>query len=1196
MRRAPADQAVRELAATAIDRSIFLDAGAGCGKTQALTDRYLNLLESGMAVREIVAVTFTNKAARDMKARLRERCEERAKAAEDPAAATRWRKRARELESAPISTIHSFCTNLLRRHAMRAELDPQFALMDEIQQRLVLAEAVRGSLLTRLEADQEAASLLVSQLGLNDAIGAITKAIESREEIWRDLQTPPTTQQLLAQWQQSHEQTMAARAALLPQSRKWKAAVQTLLENPADDPGHAVDLQRLEVLECALTAQSSEASSEERIAALRQLLAVGATSRARGGWDDPDRRKLVTDAMACLKNASEDIGKRLTELLRPWEDCEEASQSSAALTSAVYQEAAQALAVFTEKKERGSKLDFEDVQILARDLLRDNAAVRQECHERYRQMLVDEFQDTNALQKDLLWLAAGAEPGQPPPPGRLFVVGDAKQSNYRFRDADVSVFDQTRLEFEETPGHERLRLEVTFRAHPEVAKLHNDLFMTKALMGPDTSGRQGYEAFYEPLLPHRQTEAVGLASDLLIVAPEEDAGDEMKAEELRRYEGLAIAEWIKRAIGTLTVYDKDGDGEKARPAKPGDFALLFRSTTNLRLYERALRLHGLKYYVSAGRGFFTRQEILDLMNLLRALENRRDEIALAGALRSPLFALSDETLYWLKAQGDNLQEALDAAAAGEHAEQRNIQPHEVKLVEFASAELEALRQLKNRLPISALIGEALDRTGYTAAVATLFGGEQMLSNLRRLIDLARGFEGVGNYSLRDFIDYLKGLVVSEERMGQAPVEEESGESIKLMTIHAAKGLEWPIVIVPDLGRGDQGNSDKNGWRYHRRLGVIAAPRAADKRQWPALGQLIKDLDEAEERAERRRLLYVAATRCRDHLVLSSALGLQRGADSWLEWLTEATELDTQAGLARMEGIKVHRYEVNAMQEPPPPAVAAALGRQLPSAEELRRRMDPVQPSEPQRRRLTVTGLATYLDCPTCYRLKYLEGMPDARVSIPLSEAGQTLSALERGTLVHQTLEIVGSRGVEAIEEALQVAQKLRTTSPAERERISAMVQWYLESDLYLRQVKPSERLRSEMPLLFELEGALLEGKLDAVAEHEGGKTLDVLDYKTGYEDQDTGQAGHRFQLGLYCAGLQLLGKQVRSANIVYLDARKLVELTAEDVAAAREQAVAAIRAIGNGEFAKGKEAKCEGCGVGWACLERPTARVENDRH
>lgn len=1187
MRRAPADHAVRELAATAIDRSIFLDAGAGCGKTQALTDRYLNLLEAGLAVREIVAVTFTNKAARDMKARLRERCEERARAAEDPAKATQWRKRARELESAPISTIHSFCTNLLRRHAMRAELDPQFALMDEIEQRLLLTEAVRGSLLTRLEAEEEATSLLVSQLGLKEAISAITKAINSREEVSSQLATPPTAQQLLAQWRQSHEQTMALRVSLLTQCPTWKAAVQTLLSNPADEPGHPVDQQRLEVLECALAAQYPSATGEERLEALRKLLAIGKTSGARGGWDDPAQRKLVTDAMACLKNASGAVGKLLPELLQPWEQTEEACEAAAALTAAVYEEAAHALAAFTERKEQASRLDFEDVQILARDLLRDNAAVRQECHERYRQMLVDEFQDTNALQKELLWLAAGAEPNQAPPPGRLFVVGDAKQSIYRFRDADVSVFDQTRREFETTLGHERLRLEVTFRAHPQVAALHNDLFETKALMGPDSRERPAYEAFYEALLPHRQTEATGPACDLLLVTPEPGATQKLSAEEMRRFEGLAIAEWIKGAIGTLQVYDKAGDGESARAAKAGDFALLLRSTTNLRLYERALRLHGLKYYVSAGRGFFTRQEILDLMNLLRALENRRDEIALAGALRSPLFGLSDETLYWLKAGGDNLQQALIAAAEGHLPEQASVQPDELDLVKFAATELEALRELKNRLPISALISEALDRTGYTAAVATLFGGEQMLSNLRRLIDLARGFESAGNYSLRDFIDYLKGLVVSEERMGQAPVEEESADCIKLMTIHAAKGLEWPIVIVPDLGRGDQAQGN-GGWRYHRRLGLIAAPSDAEGRQWPPLGLLMHALDEAEERAERRRLLYVAATRCRDHLVLSSALELRNSCDSWLDWLREAIELDLDAGLSRMSGIEVHKYLPLAMQEPPPPPTAAAAAKPLPSARELHRRVDPLPQSEPKRRRLTVTGLATYLQCPACYRLKYLEGMPDARVSLPLPEETQTLSALERGTLVHETLEIVGSRGVEAIEEALHVAQKLRTLSQTERERITAMVQWYLESELYLWQVRPSERLRSEMPLLFELEGALLEGKLDAVAEHGDGKILDVLDYKTGYEVEDANHEGHRFQLGLYCAGLQLLGKQVRSANIVYLDAQKLVTLTAEEFADAREQAVVAIRAIRAGEFARGTQAECEGCGVAWACLEGST--------
>ena len=1184
MRREPADQAVRDRAARAIDTNIFLDAGAGCGKTQALTDRYLQLLEAGLAVREIVAVTFTNKAAREMKARLRERCEKKAAASADAEEATAWRRRARELESAPISTIHSFCTNLLRRYAVRAGLDPQFALMGDIEQRLLLKDATRTSLLERLDADEATAALLVDQLGLLEATGVLERAINSRDELAGPLDHPPTPGEVLAEWERRHDEFTAERLRLLTHGPTWRQAVQTMLQNPASDAGHAVNQQRLTVLECASEAACLDLPLEQRLDALRKLLAVGRTSGARGGWDDPDQRKLVTDAMACLKNAGGAIGKLLPELLQSWEECAECATGAAELTAAVYQEAHHALAAFAASKDAASLLDFEDVQILARQLLRDNEQVRRDCHERYRHMLVDEFQDTNALQKELLWLAAGAEPGGHCAPGRLFVVGDAKQSIYRFRDADVTVFDQTRAEFDAQPGHEALRLEVTFRAHPQVAKLHNDLFETEALMGPDQPGRPFYEAFYSPLSPHRQSPEGPAAGSLLLVKHEDPS--QTNAEGLRTLEALAVAEWIKGALGTLTVYDKAGDDETARPAQLKDFALLFRSTSNLRLYERALRLHGLQYYTSAGRGFFTRQEILDLMNLLRGLENWRDEISLAGALRSPLFGLSDETLFWLKQDGQNLHEALGQAAEGTLPAGQFIATAEQSLVAFAQAQISVLRQIKNRLPISTLIAEIIDRTGYTAAVAGLFGGNQMISNLRRLIDLSRGFESGsgrgGNYSLRAFIDYLQDLTVSEERMGQAPVEEERANCIKLMTIHAAKGLEWPIVVVPDLGAGNTSRGPA-GWRYHRRLGLVAARREGDERQWPLPARLIDDLNEAEDEAERRRLLYVAATRCRDQLALTSALDMKKSAQSWLQWLSEATGLDLDSGTCAMAGIAVTVRRGEDLKEPTSRPEAAADQLALPEAAQLRRRVEPVALDLQALRRFTVTGLSTYRKCPAEYHLRVLQGLPEEQVQLCLPQPGQQLSALERGSLVHRALEIVGSRGLEAAEEALRLAPTVRQLDAAEHDRLMSLLTWYLGSDLYRQQVQTAGRLRSEMPLAFELAGALIEGKLDAVAEHEGGQVLEVIDYKTGYETEAGGPPEHAFQLGLYCAGLELLGKQVRGASIVYLDAQRVEALQPKQFATAREQAAETIAAIRAGHFPADKTAECKTCRLAWAC-------------
>ena len=1183
MRRAPADQPVRERAATAIDTNIFLDAGAGCGKTQALTDRYLQLLEAGLQVREIVAVTFTNKAAREMKARLRERCEKKAKEAQTPEQATAWRRRGRELESAPISTIHSFCINLLKRYAVRAGLDPQFALMNEIEQRLILAQATRASLLKRLDAEETTTALLVSELGLPESAAIIARVINSRDELAEPLAHPPSPQQLLAEWQRRHGEFTAQRLRLLVQGPVWRAAVKTLLQTPADEPGHPMDEQRLTVLECASEVACCDLPLEQRLEALRRMLSVGRTSGAKGGWSEADRRKLVTDAMGCLKNAGGAIGKLLPELLQPWDECEDCATGGAELTAAAYQEAHHAFVAFEEAKDASSLLDFEDVQVLARELLRDNPQVRRDCHERYRHMLVDEFQDTNALQKELLWLAAGAEPRQPCAPGRLFVVGDAKQSIYRFRDADVTVFDETRKEFGEQPGHEASRLEVTFRAHPQVATLHNDLFQSTALMGPDRPERSPYEAFYSRLSPHRQSPEGPAAATLLLVRNEDpDNGD---AESLRSLEALALAEWLKDAIGTMTVFDKDGDGEKARPAELKDVALLFRSTTNLRLYERALRLHGLTYYTSAGRGFFTRQEILDLMNLLRGLENWRDEISLAGALRSPLFGLSDETLFWLKQDREELHEGLRQAAEGTLPSGAFIGETERPLVAFAWEQINVLREIKNRLPISTLISEIIDRTGYTAAVAGLFGGEQMISNLRRLVDIARGFETGsgrgGNYSLRDFVDYLQGLTVSEERMGQAPVEEESADCIKLMTIHAAKGLEWPIVIVPDIGAGN-GSREAAGWRYHRHLGVIAARRDGDARQWPVPARVIDDLNAAEDEAERRRLLYVAATRCRDHLVMSSALDLRRSGQSWLEWLTEATELDLDSGSLRMDGISVLVRTSGDLKEPVGDPNASKPQVTLPPADVIRRRVQPVALDLTALRRFTVTGLSAYLKCPACYDLRTLQGLPEQQVRVAMPEAGQQLSALDRGSLVHRALEIVGSQGADAAGDAVRLALKVRRLDPREHDRMMSMLTWYLTSELYLKQVKTATRLRSEMPLAFELEGALIEGKLDAVAEHEGGNVLEVIDYKTGYEDAEAPEE-HVFQLGLYCAGLELLGKHVRDASIVYLDAQRVDPLTRAHFASARERALGAIAGIRAGQFPAEQKAECDACRLGWVC-------------
>ena len=1172
MRREPADLAVRNRAAQAIDRNIFLDAGAGCGKTQALTARYLSLLRADVPVGDIVAVTFTNKAARDMKARLRRECEKEALAADDAETAAVWQRRARKLENAPISTIHAFCSSLLRRYALRAGLDPGFAVMDEVQHSLLLQQTLRRSLLDRLDADEASAALAVAALGLQGALAAVGKLVRSREERQAELDEPPTAEELLARWEAQREGIAEQRLNLLITTPAWVKHAATLRDCRGSDPNDKLESLRVDLLALIAGAADRTAGLLDRLACLQRIFKLGNVPSKGNGWNEGDMA-AVADACRQFKTASGNPAKGIKDVIGG--DSTDPTPA-AELTAAVYLEAHHALNAFQDAKAAESVLDYEDLQIVARDLLTNNERVRRDCHERYRHVLVDEFQDTNALQRDLLWLVAGGTPTSPPPPGKLFVVGDAKQSIYRFRDADVTVFDEVREQFGATEGYQRERLQVTFRSHAPLVDLHNRLFADPRLMGPQHEGRAPYEAFYEPLAAHRDAPADDMCCDFVLARSE----TALNAEARREAEAKALAAWLRASLGKLRVYERigEGDEEQARPCELRDIALLFRSMTSVRLYERALRLAGLDYHTSSGRGFFSRQEVLDLTNLLAALENWRDEIALAGALRSPLFGLSDETLFWLKQGAPTLAQGLKLIADGEHQHQEEIGAEEAAHAAFAWRQFRELRRLKNRLPLSGLLSEIVQRTGYTAAIAGLYDGDQQMGNVRKLIEIAAGFEGSGNYSLRDFIDYLRDLVTTEERMAQAPVVEEQANCLKIMTVHAAKGLEWPIVIVPDLAH-DSGNRS-GACRYHRSHGLIACPEVAGERPWPPLARLMAELDEAEELAERKRLLYVALTRCRDRLVLSSALG-HRAGETWLEWLAAATGLDADSATCAMAGVNVHVIAADGLTQRPGPRATRG-ERPTVDVPQLLRRVQPQPISLAAVRRFTVTALSDYRRCPRHYYLRQIAGVADERGLGTGALAERSLPATERGDIIHRALELIGRDGLPEAEGALRQALGWRVVANADWQEMLARVQWYLRQEVYAARVAAADSLRSEVPVAFWHGEALIEGKIDAVAQAGGG--LCAVDYKTGYETEGEADADHVFQLGLYGAGVRSLGREVAGAYIVYLDRGQIVPVTESEIAQADTDATTAIAAIRAEEFAAAQGPQCDRCGLKWACL------------
>ncbi len=1189
-----------------LEHNILVTSGAGCGKTYQMVERYLQLVRSGVEVSRIVAVTFTEKAAQELKGRVRERCRELA--TEGGEEGRRWQRAARRLEMAPIGTIHSFCARLLRENAVAAHVDPLFSQLDETEQAFLLRDTLRDLLLERLHANAETAHALVGGLGMSDALSLLERLVAQRELYRSLLEERPQADELLARWRAFAEAAASEVLHEVLSSEGWQDVVAELSSLRPPAAVDAAARRQGEFLVQAEAAADTNRPLDERLSAVCVALSqghrgVGSKKTWQGREDDLQR---VKSALAHLADLKDEHLKRMRALM------EIEPAETAQLAAAICQEAGAATDAYQRAKDERSALDFADLQIRARDLLRDNAEVLARCRERYQQVMVDEFQDTNALQKEILWYVAGGEvsAGQAPPPGRLFVVGDAKQSIYGFRGADVSVFNRTQDEFEQDPSCRVVRLEESRRSHPSLVAFHNSLFSDPAVMGTDNP--DPYEAEYEPLEAHRPPLEGQPDAELLLAPTPDELDSGLSVRELRELEADALAARIEQIVEgeELTVCPRDEHGERhPRPASFGDFAMLFAAMTDVGLYESALRQRGIPFYTVAGRGFYARQEIRDCLSLLSVLENAADDLSLAAALRSPFFALSDDTLFWLRQAQNHLMASLGQAAEGSFAHQAQLAPGEAEKIERAAEVIGRLRACKNQLSLSELVERMLIDTGLTGTLLTQFAGRQAVANLRKLTDLARAFEARGEFSLRAFIAYLRDLVLEDHHEGLAAAHEEAGDVVQLLTVHKAKGMQWPIVVVPDLARKPRGSQEKVA--LSDELGPIPKVEMPNgERQFGATAELVRSLNRRREEAEKRRLLYVALTRAEDHLILSSSVELDKDGrfkgDTWLGWLAEALDLQphTAEGTELTDAGGTWTCVVKRPEREPSPAVGAgsrwaeradladlteALAAQRPTlhGEEgrLRSAVQPLPPVEPETARYSVTALSNYLECPRRYQLRHVDDMPER---IEPEARLEELSPTDRGELAHTVMELVGRDGISELEQAMALAtfpgaMEMRV-SEAQREDLSEGLGWFLESDEYSEWIADAVRLRSEVPFAVMLEGAILEGKIDALAEDAAGRTY-LLDYKTRGRAEGARLQEYRFQLGLYCAAVHATsGRLPHLAALVYLDAHSVAPFDPEELMQeSLERARAAIAGIAEGRFDRADQANCETCALAYAC-------------
>ncbi|VAX42331.1 ATP-dependent helicase/nuclease AddAB, subunit A, partial [hydrothermal vent metagenome] len=534
---------------------------------------------------------------------------------------------------------------------------------------------------------------------------------------------------------------------------------------------------------------------------------------------------------------------------------------------------------YREEKQKQGILDFNDLLLLTRNLLRDSVTVRNRVAAGINFLMVDEFQDTDPVQADIVRMLCGEELLS----GKLFLVGDAKQSIYRFRKADPKVFAAL---CNEIPKEGQLPLSTNFRSQPEILHFVNCLFA------------KPFGESYEPLLPFTK-EPVSQEPNIEFLLTLGESDPEKKkesAEDLRRHEARSIALRITELLEDETprIWEKDSqDGHlKLRRVKPGDVMILFRALSNVSLYEEALRQAGIDYYLVGGRAFFAQQEVYDFINLCQWLDDPDDEISLAGLLRSPWFGLSDDTLFMLKQQNKTLSAALQQKPSKDLPE---IQQQQIKRAETV---LNELRVKKDMLPLAQLLKLALERTGYDASLLHEYLGDRKLANLHKLIEMARTFDSSGMYTLKDFVIQMRESIAREEKEEMAVTLPETGDVVRLMSIHKSKGLEFPVVFVADMDRKPPQSSA--GAVYHPQWGPLLSLPKKQGSKGDNPGRIMYSVAEKrEEEEETYRLLYVAVTRAADLLILSAGL-LSTGKFSsyWMKLLTK--QFDIQTGLPAMD--------------------------------------------------------------------------------------------------------------------------------------------------------------------------------------------------------------------------------------------------------------------------------------------------------
>ena len=899
---------IQQLCALDYNRNMVVTSGPGAGKTRILSYRFCFILltDDTVSLPQILTLTFTEKAAEEMKGRIYDmliRLDRRLREHDDANLRHRIKRARDQFDKNRISTIHSFCANLLKEHPVESSIDPHFRIVQGFRQKVLLDNAIKDAM---AEVWEENKNILIPLLrsfgGKNNLFRAVRNLTENSSIFKRVIATSDR----------------------LFNIKDWKRQVFT------DYCRHIRDRIVLPYMKGIKDLDNKNDTVEDLNNLFERWHSSGEKEDEFYGIPTlfKELRILSEKINKTRKRCSVNIGLRALSYIDIIDEhfpdifLEDNPDSIFEKELGFFINAVKvSIERYTKEKEKINSLDFSDLEtkslmFLNKMLAGGDFSHLRKIQNRYKYIMVDEFQDTNRIQWDIirsLCLDTGKAACNSLLPGKIFVVGDKRQAIYRFRGGDVTVFERVNKEIKDSNtdhvplfwqsellsgrlkkideefDHDIQRKRFEFLSNTEQEKILNgDIYLPhnfrsdanpiaffnrtfeEIFSNKHADELKNYETAPRDIHMPEDKKSAGGKGSVTILIPPEQSGKENQAET----EAAMMTDLIESILGRhgTECYEYSTYRDIRKRIENGERAIgiLFYAFTHIKIYENVLREAGIPFVLHRGRGFYKSSEVIEILQLLNYLTDERQEISLLGCLRGRIFGLSDPEIFDLFY--DKKNPSLELQTSGN--------PY----IKKVGSQLESWRLLSTRLPITELIRTIISQRSLIASYSAQPMGDQDLLNMEKLIDIARKFQNEENGSLREFVGYCLEMADRDEDEGEAILASGEGSSISLMTIHAAKGLEFPMVILPQLERRILLNPGlgrplrlsmserEQPLEWNRKEGEIPVwpveiPAFEYRKKWSPIGHLLMDRNRLEDMAENRRVFYVGCTRAENHLVL-----------------------------------------------------------------------------------------------------------------------------------------------------------------------------------------------------------------------------------------------------------------------------------------------------------------------------------------